>query len=250
MNFYTFAATTAALMVMSTTASADIPPSAFTTSGSTITIITSPIIIGPTLIGSIPLPLPTDFSGSNVTMGTVHDGQYGTISDLYQSLFTVPPNAVGGGSIFGYLPSNTAITFSYSFTGLAAGNLQANSDYNYTLGGNTYNGTGSADSQLGSTATGFTNGVASAPLVFATAGLTVTDPGTSHGTVTFTNTSSSFENFESIFTGLLHTSPAAIGSATYAVSSIPLPAAAPMFGALIAGMFGFARSRKRKALAA
>ena len=217
MKFSTLAAT-AAFALVSTTASADV--------------------------------LPTDFTGSNVSMSAVHTGQFGTISNLYQTLFSAPPNVVGGGSIFGFLPSNTSITFSYSFTGLAAGNLQGNGDYHYTLGGNTYSGTGSADSQLGSTSTGFTNGVASAPLVFATAGLTVTDPGTSHGTVTFTNTSSSFENFETIFTGLLHISPAAIGSATYAVSSIPLPAAAPMFGALIAGMFGFARSRKRKALAA
>ncbi len=193
---------------------------------------------------------PTNFTGSNVSMGPVHAGQYGSISNLYQTLFSVPPNVVGGGSIFGFLPSNLTITFPYSFTGLIAGNLQGNSQYDYTNGGNHYNGFGSADSQLGSTSKGFKNSVASAPLIFASAGLNVANPGTSHGTVVFSNRSTSFESFESIFTGLLTLRPRAIGSATYAVSTIPLPAALPMFATLLAGMFGFARSRKRKALAA
>lgn len=193
---------------------------------------------------------PTNFSGSNVSMSQVHAGQFGTITNLYQSLFSVPPNTVGKGQIFGFLPSNLTITFSYTFDGLVDGNLQGNSQYNYFQGGDHYTGSASADSDTGSTSKGFINGVASAPLIFATAGLNVVNPGISTGTVTFINKSSSFESFESIFTGLLRLSPHAIGSATYAVSSIPLPAALPMFATVLAGMFGFARSRKRKALAA
>lgn len=192
-----------------------------------------------------------DFSGSTVNMNAVEVGQFGTISNLYQTLFTLPPNVVGTGSIFGFLPSFAQITFSYSFTGLSQGNLKGNTSYNYFVGADQFEGGATTNTSGATTSSGTINNVNSAPLVFASSGLNIQNPGTSTGSVTFTNTSASFAQFQSIFTGLLAMSPSSIGSATYAVSSIPLPAALPMFATLMASMFGFARfGRKRKALAA
>ncbi|MBY0407992.1 MAG: hypothetical protein K2Q01_09890, partial [Rickettsiales bacterium] len=168
-----------------------------------------------------------DFSGSNVNMNAVHVGQSGTITNLYQTLFTLPPNVVGSGNIFGFLPSNSMITFSYTFTGLVDGVLEGNTNYSYN-NGNLFEGSAYANSQTGFAGSqGFINGVSSAPLAFAAANLNVVNPGTSTGTVRFWNTSDAFSQFSSLFSGLLTASPRGVGSATYAVSSIPLPAALP-----------------------
>lgn len=191
-----------------------------------------------------------NFSGSSVNMGTVEIGQTGTITDLYQTLFTLPPNVVGGGNVFGFLPSNAKIVFSYTFTGLKDGVLLDYSSYNYNSGGDVYAGSATGHSQDGNAASGTINGIASAPLVFANANLTVVDPGTSTGTTTIINTSGAFAQFESLFFGLLSLSPLGVGSATYAVSAVPLPAALPMFAAALACLFGFSRARRKKALAA
>jgi len=192
-----------------------------------------------------------NFSGAHVNMGNVDYGQTGTISNLYQTLFTLPPHIVGGGDAYGFLPANAKITFSYTFTGLEDGQLQSYSSYNYNQGGSQYFGSATADTKSFGTAVGSVNGLPSAPLVFASANLNVVNPGTSTGTTTLFNTTSTMVQFQTLFFGLLNASPRGIGSATYAVSSIPLPAALPMFLALIGGFAGFSRLRKhRRALVA
>lgn len=193
---------------------------------------------------------PVDYSGSSVNMSTVSIGQFGTITDLYKTLFSIPPNQIGGGAIYGLLPQNAKITFSYTFTGLIDGNLGGNTSYHYNNGGNVFDGSAHADSTGTHYSAGTVNGVNSAPLVFAAANLNVVNPGTSTGSVSFINVGSNFASFEAIFSGFLTSTPRGVGSATYAVSSIPLPAALPMFASLLAGMFGFARFGRKKALAA
>jgi hypothetical protein len=187
-----------------------------------------------------------NFSGAHVNMGNVDYGQTGAITNLYQTLFTLPPHIIGGGDAYGFLPANAKITFSYTFTGLEDGQLQSYSSYNYKQGGNQYFGSATADTKSFGTAVGTVNGLPSAPLVFASADLNVVNPGTSTGTTTIFNTTSAMVQFESLFFGLLNASPRGVGSATYAVSSIPLPAALPMFLALIGGFAVFSRVRKNR----
>ncbi len=191
-----------------------------------------------------------DFSGSNVNMGTVDYGQSGTITDIYAALFSLPPNVVGQGEAYGFLPANSKITFTYTLTGLHQGSLQSYGSYSYIDGGLLYDG-----STLSDTAgpvnvdVGTIDGSPSLPLVLSTANLTVVDPGTSTGTTTITNNSNSFAQFQTMFLGILQGLPPGVGIIHYNVSAIPLPAALPMFGALLASMFGFARFRRKNAAA-
>ena len=185
-----------------------------------------------------------NYTGSSVNMGTVSLGQFGTITNIYQALFTLPPNVVGSGEAFGFLPHNAKITFSYTLNGLVDGQLQGYGSYNHTLGGDLYQGSSVADSDGSTTSTGTINGSASTPLVLSTANLTVGNP--SLGTVTITNISGALASFQSLFFGVLNAASNS-GSINYVVSSVPLPAALPMFGALLAGMFGFSRRRKQVA---
>ena len=192
-----------------------------------------------------------NYCGSNVDMGQVAVGQSGTITNIYSALFSLPPNVIGSGVTYGLLPTNAQITFNYSFTGLTGGQLTSYSNYNYTNAGNLYQGSSTGDSFSGNNAVGTTNGIASAPLVLATANLNVVNPGNSTGTVRITNLTNTFQQFQSAFFGALSQFPAGVGTITYNVSSVPLPAALPMFTALLASVFGFARfNRNRKAVAA
>lgn len=184
-----------------------------------------------------------NFSGSSVNMGSVHVGQYGTISNIYNALFSLPPNVVGSGEAFGFLGHNAKITFTYTLNGLVDGQLQGYGTYDHILGGDHYQGSGIADSDGNNSASGTINGIASTPLVLATANLSLGNP--SNGVVTIVNTSGAFASFQSVFFGIL-TAIGSSGSINYVVSSVPLPAALPMFGALLAGMFGISRRRKQQ----
>lgn len=189
-----------------------------------------------------------NFSGSSVDMGHVDYGQYGTITNIYETLFSLPPHQAGSGQAFGFLPNNAAITFTYSFTGLREGSLTGYGAYDHDIGGDNYSGSALATSGGFNYSEATVNGVASTPLVFATANLNVGDP--SSGTIRITNISGAFASFQALFYGILTQVPNAVGSINYVVSSVPLPAALPIFASLLAGLFGFGHARRKKMLAA
>lgn len=188
-----------------------------------------------------------NFDGASVNMSNVQVGQFGTITNIYETLFTIPPNEAGSGEAYGFLPSNTQITLNYTLNGLVDGTIQGYGSYNYNAGGNSFFGSALADSDGTSNSEGTINGIASLPLVATTADLALGDPTT--GTITITNTSGSFASFQALFFGVLALIPPSSGSISYAVSAVPLPAALPLFGAMIAGLFGFARARRKGAAA-
>jgi hypothetical protein len=184
--------------------------------------------------------LVVDYSGSNVNMGTVVAGQSGAITNNFSG-FSFGGGVLGSNNAYGFLPTNTQITFSYSFSpATAGGNLMGYGSYDYIQSSVHYNGSSNSETSTGTTTVGYTNGIASSPLVFATANLSSLS-----GTTTITNLSSGIAQFQSLFYGLL-SSTNGISSLTYNVSSVPLPAALPMFGALIASMFGFRHFRKQR----
>ncbi|NBO19142.1 MAG: hypothetical protein EBV03_07965 [Proteobacteria bacterium] len=135
-----------------------------------------------------------NFSGSMVDMGHVNYGQYGTITNIYETMFSLPPHQQGSGTAFGYLPTNATITFTYDFTGLRDGSLTGYGAYDYNSGGDHYAGSAIATSGGFNYSEATVNGVASSPLVFATANLNVGEP--SHGVVTITNNSGAFASWQ------------------------------------------------------
>jgi hypothetical protein len=195
-----------------------------------------------------------DFSGSNVNMGNLQNGQSGTISDilapapfhLYQSL------------INGALPRMSVVTFTYSFpTFFLIGSLDSQISYDYMHSGNHYNGSSQATSVTdvffnttdGLTQQGYINALPTVSQVFATAHLTTPGDGTATGTVTFANYTQSLQDFTSQFLGafsaLCEGHP--VGTINYVVSSIPLPASLPMMLMAMGGLFGI--SRRKSAVA-
>ena len=182
-----------------------------------------------------------NFSGANVDMGTLAVGQSGTIANNYTST-SVGPYSFENGNDFGFLPTNSSVTFTYTFSNLVAASMHSYGSYNYTSGGLTYIGSSSAYSNGSTTSVGSTNGVSSAPLTFASANV-----GTSTGSTTITNTSGSLAQIQSLFSALF-SSTGHLVSVTYNVSSVPLPASMPLFAAVLAGLFGMSYLRKRRSL--
>ncbi|NBO18743.1 MAG: hypothetical protein EBV03_05840 [Proteobacteria bacterium] len=184
--------------------------------------------------------------GTNLVMGTLTAGQFGSIS------YTKP-----GATLHitnSYMAAKTQVVFSYTFSGALKNNAQLKTiaGYDFMFGGNHYKGDATSIRNTppltglnGDTANGTINGVASAPLVLATANLV---KGQTTGSFTVTNNSWGIAGFISTLR-LLVGNPS-ISSLTYNVTSLatPLPAALPMFGALIGGMF--VSRKRRKALAA
>lgn len=186
-----------------------------------------------------------DFSGVglSLSMGSLVAGQTGSIS------YTAPGAAVH--ITEGALAAQTMLVFSYTFNNTlknSASNAIA-AAYNYNMGGDQY--TGGAISYQSTPPTLFlngdasastVNGAASAALLFATANLI---KGENTAQVAITNNSMGVAGFINTMT-LLFNNPR-ISSLTYSVtalSSVPLPAALPMFASLLAGMFGFSRVRR------
>lgn len=200
--------------------------------------------------GSPAQALVLDFSGSNVDMGHAVVGQTGTITDIYSNLFALPPNVAGGGTVYGYIPTHSVINFTYTFTGLSNGVLNSYSSYDYTAGGHHYTGSSTGNSSTGVVNHGEIDGLATYSKVFSTANLTVVNPGTSTGATQIANYAPQYQQFSSGFFGILSTLPPGVGTITYSVSQIPLPASLPMSLAAIGGLFAYAYGRKRKALAA
>jgi hypothetical protein len=170
---------------------------------------------------------------SIVNLGTVNPGESGSLPGNYSNLMS-------GAS--GFIQSNSIITFTYTFNpspvfGSLIGNGSYGTPVDYQYGESTAIAGGAPVS------TGYTGGIASTPLVFATANLT-TLGNTTTGVVTVSNFSNVLASFSSLFFGLLG-SPSGIQTLTYNVSAVPLPAALPLFGALIASLFGFRHFRKQ-----
>jgi len=198
-----------------------------------------------------------DYTGSNVNTGNLLNGQSGTITDilapapfhLYQSL------------VNGALPKMSSVTFTYTFPSFfLIGDLNGTTSYDYMHSGNHFNGFSTADSQTdvffntNSTLNqqGFINSVAAVSQVFATALLTTPGDETATGTVTFSNYTQTFQNFTSKFIGAFSSlcDGRPVGTITYTVSSIPLPASFPMMLLVVGGLFGFARMSQRKSAVA
>jgi len=182
-----------------------------------------------------------NFTGTNKNMGTVQSGQTGTLFNNY-TLITIPFTGglkAAASRAFGVLPSASKITFTYSLASLTnVTYLRDSANYSYIQGGDLFAGNAADSTATPATATGTINAGASAPLVFATANIAG-----NVGTTTISNYSGGFANFSTLFAGFLRGNP----TLTYAVSSVPLPAALPMFSALFAGMFAFARKRRNAA---
>lgn len=182
-----------------------------------------------------------DFDGINVNMGTVEVGQSGTITNnVSESFFS--PYYFDTTNDFGFLPSNSVITFSYTFASgsLVGGTVKSYGSYDYNVSGVNYHGNSAADANAPTVSSGYTNGSATTPLVLATANITPTG-----GKTTIINNSGGLAQFQSIFAGLLNAT-GGITSITYNVSAVPLPAALPMFGSLIAALFGLNYARNRR----
>ena len=186
--------------------------------------------------------------GANLNMGSIAAGQFGTISYNNPG---APIHMTGGD-----LAAKSQIVFSYTFNGPLANwsNSYTTADYSYTQGGDLYEGNAVSNVYTpplmflnSESATGTVNGSPSTPLVLATANLV---KGNNTASWTVTNDSFGIASFFNTLTLLFAANPD-ISSLTYNVSSLatPLPAALPMFGSLIAGMFGVRRMR-RKAVAA
>jgi hypothetical protein len=193
-----------------------------------------------------------DFSGSNVNMGYLSVGDSGTITNIYQGLFSIPPNEVAQSLAYGYIPRNSVINFTYNLTsGILGGGTTATSSYDYMRAGNHYNGSSTNVSGFAPVQQGFINGVAGVSQVFSVANYTQGSGMTATATTQVANYTASsvgnpngYQYFTSALVALLLQNPQATGYITYTVSSIPLPAAFPMLAVALGGMFGFARKRK------
>jgi hypothetical protein len=184
-----------------------------------------------------------DFDGSMADLGTVAAGQTGVITNNFSGS---PAGSFefGTGSDYGFLPTDTAITFTYTYSNMAAGSLNAYDSYHYTSGGSVFSGSSSGTSSQAPVSVGYTNGAASAPLVLAAANL---NSALTAGSTSFVNTSSGLAQFQSAFAGLFN-STGRVVSVSYTVSAVPLPAALPMFATVLAGLAAFAAYRKRRAV--
>ncbi len=180
-----------------------------------------------------------DFTGNNYNMGLVADGQTGVIKTTSFPLYNF---------VTGLLPSETQITFSYAFRGgvgqkgkLGALATYLDDGYRYTIG--------SDGSKIKTNLLkGVIANVSGADLPVTIATDFYVDPNDkkkSYGTITIVNMSAVTANFASFFKSFIPFKKGHI-EVTYAVSAVPLPAALPLFGIGLAGLAGFARSRKRR----
>lgn len=189
-----------------------------------------------------------DFIGTH-TPGTIHNavdmghtsvGQTGTLYDWY---FTVP-SGQSTALQTGYIPANSSITFTYNnFSTDTNAYGYAQAAYNYTAGPNNYTGLYFADTTGDHGNTGSVNGVSTigSALLYATANIN------DKKIVTTISNYSSVEAVFDLFQWAFLSGTTA--SATYAVSSVPLPATLPMFAMVVMGLFGVKRFRRKKAAA-
>jgi len=199
--------------------------------------------------------LVVNFSGSNVNMGNLQDGQTGTISNI----LTLNGSHQYESLVLGNLPRLSEVTLYYTFpVDYVAGALDAKITYDFMQSGVHHNGFSEATSQTdifgnttnGLSQQGYLNGIAGVSQVFATALLTTPGNNTATGKVQFANYTQFFQQFNSSkFIGLFCNCEQNVGTITYEVSSIPLPASLPMVLLAVGGLFGFTRMN-RKSVAA
>lgn len=168
--------------------------------------------------------------GDPITGGGGNIGNVGLIPSGQSGTFFTTPGA-GIGLILGSIADNSKITFDYTFSNSSPISILG------STGGNSGTSTYAAASSTGfSIATGG---------VFASANISGLN-----GTTSISNTSGGNIDFSSIFVGLLQLfsngSGGFVGKINYNVSAVPLPATVLMFGAAIAGMFGFSQLTRRK----
>jgi len=199
-------------------------------------IIAAALVTASLLVFSIP--------AQAVVINTSSD--LGTVSAGSGTLFSNAPANFAVTGYSGDLPADTEITFNYSFTNLASGgSLLGDGAYPIgTIGSSTPNGYSFAVSPGTSESEGFIGSTPSTPLVLASANISGTGTGT--GTVTIINNSSGLASFDAIFSGGFTGRSGGLFSESYSVSSVPLPAALSMFGAVILGLLGFGWLRKRQ----
>jgi hypothetical protein len=192
-----------------------------------------------------------DFSGSNTNMGYLNIGDSGTITNIYQGLFSLPPTQVAQSLAYGYIPRHSKINFTYNLTtGILGGSTTSTTSYDYMHAGNHYNGISTNVAGSAPVQQGYVNDVAGVSQVFATASYTQGFFSATAATQIANYTASTVSNpqgyqyFTTALVALLLQNPAATGYITYSVTSLPLPAAFPMLAMALGGMFGFARKRK------
>lgn len=180
-----------------------------------------------------------DYTGSSVDMGTVSVGDTGTIGNIGNFGPLVASN------ISGSLPSNSMITFTYSFSGnVATGVLGAFGDYDYNTGTDSFSGYASSSNLFGSNSAGIKNGSASTPLAVASAQI---DYSNNTATAVIKNISSGTVDYLNMFVGFISGNKNL--EVSYSVSAVPLPAALPLFLAGLAALMGFSHRRKKQEVA-
>ncbi|MFA6280306.1 MAG: VPLPA-CTERM sorting domain-containing protein [Bdellovibrionales bacterium] len=183
-----------------------------------------------------------DFTGNHDYMGLVDAGNTGTIAT---NTF-----AGDGGfkydNVSGLLPSNTAITFSYTFLGslgqwdYVQGNASyKEAPYRYRVGADS---NGWTLNQEAFRHHGFHD--TSDTLDVSVSANMEGDKQTA--TVIITNLANVAANFDSYFLSYRWMREGRVAT-TYAVSSVPLPAALPLFGLGLAGLAGYRRRKSSKA---
>ncbi len=143
----------------------------------------------------------------------------------------------------GYIPANSFITFSFTFSGVADKGpylLSGHGAYDYDMG-DSFAGTVYTNSNGGNDWKAFVNGLTSSEqLVFATSNLANDFSG---GSITFTNLSKGLMWFSTTFLGKIANG---FSSANWSVAAVPLPAALPLFGIGLLGLVGARRLRQNR----
>ncbi len=181
-------------------------------------------------------------------MGTVKVGK----TDVTLTTLNFQKGGTGTADVFGYLPANSEITFTYTFTPKkkygsspdTSASLYAGGAYDYTnqKGVRKY-GASFADTFGDAESYGFTvqhhKKSATGALVLTTANID-----DYIGTTTITNNSGTKAYFES----LLHVCKGLYGKVTlsYSVSAVPLPASFSLFAFALVVMFGLGYRRKEQ----
>jgi hypothetical protein len=178
-----------------------------------------------------------DFDGSFVNMGTLSSGQHGII-DADKAKW-----GIAASRITALLPSHSAVTFSYNFSGdLKSGLLAANGEYAYTEEGNLHEGYARAfsNTSIFNSSGSFVNMIPlETALVYAYADL---DTSGDIASATFTNMSGGALDIASaVFAFLKGNKKYTI---SYEVTETPIPAALPMFSLGLCAIAGIRRRKK------
>jgi hypothetical protein len=182
-----------------------------------------------------------------LNLGTTFVGETNTITETAN--FTQGYSAI----ITGVLNPGTMITFSYTFSGLSGGNLYDHGSYDFNKSGTHYHGFAT------STSSGFTSSHGSEdslhPLHFSTVNslvLTTANLTPTSGTATIVDSSVSKgpADFITILSGFLKRGGRVVINYTVTgLSSVPLPASAPLFGLGLMLFIGMGMRKRKRASA-